>query len=117
MAQSPITTHVLDTMRGKPAGGVPVVLEQKSGAEWKQLAKSMTDTNGRAADLLAEDFQLHPGTFRLTFDTLAYFATSGQPTFYPYVQIVFEIHPETSGQHFHVPLLLSPYGYSTYRGS
>ena len=114
--KSPITTHVLDTMRGKTAIGVPVVLEMRThSGEWKEMSKRMTNAEGRADDLLPQDHQLHPGFYRLTFDTATYYAVSGQPTFYPYVQIVFEVHDVA--QHFHVPLLLSPFGYSTYRGS
>lgn len=116
--KSPITTHVLDTALGKPAAGVRVVLQMwqsGSGTDLKQLAEGVTDKDGRIVDLLPADSRVTPGIYRLTFDTKAYFEKKKQATFFPCVQIAFEIR--YSDQHYHVPLLLSPYGYSTYRGS
>lgn len=114
--KSPITTHVLDTMMGKPAAGISVRLEiQNSLGEWKQLASGATSSDGRIADLLSEGSALQLGTYRLTFDTAQYFRSSGIKGFYPYVHVVFEVHDAAA--HYHVPLLLSPFGYSTYRGS
>lgn len=114
--KSPITSHVLDMMRGKPATGVPAVLEMRNpNGEWTKIGGGMTDAEGRIGNLLPDDHRLRTGSYRLTFDTATYYAVSGQPTFYPYVQIVFEVHD--ANQHYHVPLLLSPFGYSTYRGS
>ena len=113
--KSPVTTHVLDTARGRPAAGVPVSLEAGAGADaWKELGRGATNADGRAADLLPGG-TLQPGRYRLTFDTAAYFKAEGLQGFYPYVQVVFEIRQ--AGEHYHVPLLLSPFGYSTYRGS
>jgi 5-hydroxyisourate hydrolase len=113
--KSPITTHVLDLMAGKPAAGIKVVLEaQKSGA-WTELASGSTDPDGRLTNLLREDFTISHGVYRLTFHTADYFKAKNSPTFYPLITIVFEI--TDSSQHYHVPLLLSPFGYSTYRGS
>lgn len=110
---SPITTHVLDTARGKPAAGIPVSLHLHSDGGWRELARGITNEDGRITDLLQE-WKLKAGRYRLTFDTGEYHAASGK-AFFPEVEIVFEI--EDPGQHYHVPLLLSPYGYSTYRGS
>ena len=109
-----ITTHVLDTATGRPAKGVPLVLELEEGGAFRELSRGETDDDGRCRTLLAEG-ALKPGTYRLTFDTKAYLSASGRKGFYPYAQIVFEV--EDAGVHHHVPLLLSPYGYSTYRGS
>ncbi|HEY3171549.1 MAG TPA: hydroxyisourate hydrolase [Thermoanaerobaculia bacterium] len=110
---SAITTHVLDTSRGRPAGGVPVTLEVRSADGWKTLGRGRTDPDGRASDLF--DGEIAAGMYRLTFDTASYFAACGVDGFYPIVQVVFEV--TDASQHHHVPLLLSPFGYSTYRGS
>jgi 5-hydroxyisourate hydrolase len=109
-----ITTHVLDTARGLPAQGVPIVLEHASGDGWELLASGATDADGRARDLVAEGTALAHGRYRLTFDTGAYFRGRGQAAFYPEVAVVFIV---AGDDHHHVPLLLSPFGYSTYRGS
>lgn len=111
--KSPITTHVLDTSIGKPAARVAVRLERvtENGPEF--LGSAATDADGRAASLL--DRPAAPGRYRISFDTAAYFAGREVECFFPEVSILFEI---TDGsQHHHVPLLLSPFGYSTYRGS
>ena len=111
---SPITTHVLDTSLGRPAAGVAAVLDRRApDGAWKVLGQGVTDADGRIRDLLQGP--LETGTFRLTFDTGAYFRAQGKTGFYPTVLIVFEI--VDASQHHHVPLLLSPFGYSTYRGS
>jgi len=111
---SAITTHVLDTSTGRPASGVPVTLERQAGSDWQIAGRGLTNQDGRLSDLLAGS-SLAAGTFRLTFDTAAYFRARKQPAFYPQVQVIFTV--EDAAQHYHVPLLLSPYGYSTYRGS
>lgn len=114
--KNPITTHVLDTSRGMPAEGISVSLEiQLLQNEWKKIGTGNTNSDGRVADLLSESHVLQKGIYRLTFETRKYFQTNLVMTFYPYVQIVFEINDTT--RHYHVPLLLNPYGYSTYRGS
>ena len=112
---STITTHVLDLATGRPAQGVATRLERReaSGA-WKHLADRTTDPNGRIKDLM-KDGDLTAATYRLTFETGAYFATQKTPTFLPEAAITFEVQDPT--QHHHIPLLLSPYGFSTYRGS
>ena len=111
---STISTHVLDTANGRPAVGVRVGLEQATADDWERLGTATTNADGRAADLL-EDGRLSTGVHRLTFDTGAWFAENGVAGFYPKVTVTFEI-PDAN-DHYHVPLLLSPYGYSTYRGS
>ena len=110
---SAVTTHVLDTTRGSPAPGVTVRLEAARAGTWTELGDGTTDADGRVRDLGPE--RLDPGTYRLTFDTGAYFQRLSTDTFYPEVQIAFSI--TAAGQHYHVPLLLSPFAYSTYRGS
>lgn len=109
---SAITTHVLDTARGRPAAGVAVRLERGP----KLLGRGATDEDGRLRDLLPDDAPpLERGTYRLVFETERYFAGQGIASFYPEVAVVFQVRdPE---QHYHVPLLLSPFGYSTYRGT
>lgn len=111
-----ITTHVLDTARGRPAGGVPVALEilEESGA-WTSLGKGATDGDGRLRTL-TDGFTMKAGTYRITFDTRTYFVAVGvREFFYPQASIDFVVVDPM--QHFHVPLLISPFGYSTYRGS
>jgi 5-hydroxyisourate hydrolase len=113
---SPLTTHVLDTTRGTPASGIAVTLEIQAGKDaWKSIAKGVTDSDGRVKTLLPDGSRLAAATYRLTFDTGAYFRATGTPSFYPYVSIVFETTGTTP--HLHVPVLLSPHGYTTYRGS
>lgn len=112
---SPITSHVLDTALGQPARGMNVRLEvlDDTGA-WNTLADRVTGDDGRVTDLLPAT-PLAPRTYRLVFATGAYFASSGRATFYPRVEVIFDV--TAVGEHFHVPLLVSPFGYSTYRGS
>ena len=112
---SPITTHVLDLALGAPASGLAVSLSMlEPDGSTRELARGTTNADGRVADLLTPG-SLQRGIYRLTFQTGAYFANSQRASFYPEVSIVFEIRAEA--EHYHVPLLLSPYGYSTYRGS
>lgn len=112
---SQITTHVLDISLGRPAANVPVLLELEiPGGDWKQLGQGVTEADGRSKNLLAPG-SLQAGTYRLTFDTRAYFAARKIDSLYPQVTIVFEVRH--AAEHYHIPLLLSPYGYSTYRGS
>ena len=116
-----ISTHVLDTSRGRPAAGVPVMLEQLgadgavgTGGAVRVVGRHVTDADGRVREL-ASGGTLGGGAYRLTFDTAAYFSALGAEAFYPSVAVTFVI--TDAGQHYHVPLLLSPFGYSTYRGS
>lgn len=113
---SGITTHVLDTSIGKPAREVPITLErQGEGEVWDRIGHGKTDADGRLKDLWPDGEPLQAGLYRMTFYTGAYFASRSADCFYPSVQVLFEIRD--AGQHYHVPLLLSPFGYSTYRGS
>ena len=112
---SAITTHVLDTARGRPAAGVPVTLEVEAAGGWILLGKGTTNADGRISDLLSDETVAEVGVYRLIFDTARYFASNNTEAFYPQVTVVFKI--ENTDTHYHVPLLLSPFGYSTYRGS
>jgi 5-hydroxyisourate hydrolase len=112
---SAITTHVLDTSKGRPGVGVAIVLEFLTDKGWREIGGGTTNADGRCPTLLPRDHVLEAGIYRLYFDTQAYFEGQKQKCFYPNVPVTFEI--EDTAQHYHVPLLLSPYGYSTYRGS
>ena len=111
---SQITSHILDTTKGKPAEGVLIILLQQHNSEWKEIGKSTTNSDGRATDLVEKDITLEAGIYKLKFETQPYYSKQSIKTFYPYVEIIFEI---TGPEHYHVPLLLNPFGYSTYRGS
>ena len=111
---SAITTHILDISQGRPAQGVNVVLEFQAD-EWEPLGTGVTDADGRLKTLLPAEVQLQPGKYRITFETSAYFAAHNIASFYPEICVTFFI--QDIAQHYHVPLLLSPFGYSTYRGS
>ena len=112
---SAITTHVLDTSIGKPAVGVRVALATTENGSWTPLGATATDSDGRAKDLLPPEHKLATGTYKLTFEAREYFRGRGVESFFPRVDVIFSV--QDSDQHFHVPLLLSPYSYSTYRGS
>ena len=114
MTVSQITTHVLDAQRGVPAAGVAVELSRREGEGWALVASGVTDADGRLKDLL-KDVPLSVGTYRITFDTYAYFSANKVEHFYPEVSIVFVV--ANAASHYHVPLLLSPFGISSYRGS
>jgi 5-hydroxyisourate hydrolase len=110
-----ITTHVLDIARGCPATGVTVILEMRRHSEWTPIGRGATGEDGRLMTLM-EGWPLSPGTYRLTFDIGAYHRDQGLPEpFFPEVKIVFIVHD--AGERVHVPLLVSPFGYSTYRGA
>ena len=110
-----ITTHVLDTSRGRPAAGISVVLEQHVGSQWRIVGRGETDADGRQRNLMPEGVELGAAVYRLVFDTRDYFEPQGVATFYPEIVIVFETIPGET--HYHVPLLLGPFGYTTYRGT
>jgi 5-hydroxyisourate hydrolase len=113
---STISTHILDTSRGRPATAVSVALEVLNAGEgWSRLAESETDADGRVSEFGVSETQLLPGTYRLVFAVSKYFESLQQQTFYPEVVVTFLI--EATTEHYHVPLLISPFGYSTYRGS
>src|SRR5262245_59671894 len=114
--KSPITTHVLDTAQGRPAVGVTVVLSRfQADGDWDRISTGTNNADGRLMDLLAPE-ALTAGRYRLTFGTGDYFRAQGTKAFFPVVNVEFEIADPPAG-HYHVPLLLSPFGYSTYRGS
>ncbi len=111
---SQITTHILDTSLGQPAEGVLIELQEPNGLHWKTLGQGHTNSDGRITGLLADDVILSPGHYRMLFHTGPYYQKLKTTSFYPEVSIVFEVFDDT---HYHVPLLLNPFGYSTYRGS
>ncbi len=117
---SQITTHILDTAQGKPASGVKVELYQGAASDqsenpWLLIGDGVTDADGRVSDLLARAAALPAGDYQLRFHIGDYYRAANTPCFYPRVEITFSIVGD--GQHYHVPLLLNPFGYSTYRGS
>lgn len=112
---SQITTHVLDTALGKPAAGIHIILHQRDARDWTQLACGISNNDGRVSGLLDDNIVLAAGDYRMHFATAAYFAEQQLEVFYPYVDVVFRLN--SSGDHYHIPLLLSPFAYSTYRGS
>lgn len=112
---SAITTHILDTSVGKPAANVKVRLDFLDHGEWVRVGGGTTDDDGRIKGLVNEDFTFAAGQYRIEFVVSDYFKNQNVESFYPYVKIVFLVKDPTS--HFHVPLLLNPFGYSTYRGS
>ena len=108
-----ISTHVLDTMRGTPAMGLEVTLSRREpDGDWKDVGEAVTDAEGRVRELTSDE--LDPGEYRLRFATRPYFERSGLSAFYPEVSVVFSL--DTAEGHVHVPLLLSPFGYTTYKG-
>ena len=111
---SQVTTHILDTTLGKPAKGVTIILYKEENDSWKEIARGVTNQDGRIADLLSIDVILSPGIYKLKFETKPYFERLSVSTFYPIIEIIFTI---ARAEHYHVPLLLNPFGYSTYRGS
>jgi 5-hydroxyisourate hydrolase len=112
-----LSTHVLDTAMGKPAAGLPIKLEKiTDDGSFTDIGEGTTNTDGRlASPLIPEGQQLEAVTYRITFDTGAYFRAQEKAPFYPLVQVVFTV--PAAEEHYHIPLLLSPFGYSTYRGS
>lgn len=130
---SAITTHVLDLARGRPAAGIAVfLLRKEEGKDWREVGRGTTDADGRARDLLPSGATVSAGTYQLRFDTLSYFkenppavspsspskkssSSSSLSPFFPEITITFVVTDPSA--HTHVPLLLSPFGYSTYRGS
>ncbi|KQN55023.1 hydroxyisourate hydrolase [Erwinia sp. Leaf53] len=109
-----LSVHVLNEQTGKPAAGVTVTLEQKQGSGWKSLARDVTDEQGRIKALMPDAVK-QTGTYRVVFATGDYFHAHQQESFFPEIPVVFTI--SSTQEHYHVPLLLSQYGYSTYRGS
>lgn len=112
----PLSSHILDTSSGQPAKGVPITFEMYNSTlnQWTEIQKKVTNEDGRASGFLSWQ-EFHPATYRLRFDVKHYFSNLNLDTFYPYAEVVFEIKDDK--RHYHIPLLLSPYGYTTYRGS
>jgi 5-hydroxyisourate hydrolase / 2-oxo-4-hydroxy-4-carboxy-5-ureidoimidazoline decarboxylase len=114
MPVSQLTTHVLDTSAGKPAKNIKATLLGLANKQWKIISLGRTNTDGRISDLLPAGKFLDPGEYKIIFDTASYFESLGLYSFYPRVEIAFIV---ADREHYHVPLLLNPFGYSTYRGS
>ncbi len=114
MSRSPITTHVLDTAIGQPASGIKIALYMQVQSGWQLLASGITNQDGRITDWLNPKTQLDKATYKLSFDLAEYWQKQNQTIFYPSADICFNLIDEG---HYHIPLLLSPFGYSTYRGS
>jgi 5-hydroxyisourate hydrolase len=112
---SQITTHILDIALGVPAQNVPISLCVQEGEVWRDIGSGLTNEEGRITSLCRAGEILPAGTYRMHFDTAVYFESRAQAAFYPWVDVVFNIGGD--GQHYHIPLLLSPFGHSTYRGS
>lgn len=113
---SAITTHVLDTALGRPAAGIAAVLVRRAtNGQWTEVGRGHTDGDGRLKTLYPGSEPPQPGVYRLTFDTQRYFESLGVKAFYPEVVVVFETQAGES--HYHVPLLLGPFGFTTYRGT
>lgn len=114
-AKYQLSSHILDITSGKPAPNVVITLYKKDqDNKWIQVDEKRTDRNGRVGDFLPQKNTSNSGQYKLVFQTGQYFKALGQKTFYPYLEVVFEI---TDNQHYHVPITVSPFGYSTYRGS
>ena len=110
-----ISTHILDTTIGRPATGVSVTLSRMSDGAWHSIATTVTDSDGRCKDLLPPTEPSKSGTYRIHFETSPYYAQHYEQGLYPYIDIVFDVR--NSEQHYHIPLLLTANGYTTYRGS
>lgn len=112
--KSPLTTHVLETATGRPAAELHITLERQAGEDFEHVTHCLTNADGRVAGLITPE-AFTEGVYRITFETGRWYAKRGERTFYPTAAIVFEVFD--ASEHHHVPLLLSPFGYSTYRGS
>ncbi|WP_304344851.1 hydroxyisourate hydrolase [Chryseobacterium koreense] len=110
-----LSSHILDITLGKPAAGVKITLSKKDQNDnWIKIEEKNTDDNGRIKDFLRQDGKNNRGIYKLTFHTSPYFKSMGQKSFYPFIEVVFEL---VDNEHYHVPITLSPFGYSTYRGN
>jgi 5-hydroxyisourate hydrolase len=114
-ADNPLSVHILDLQSGQPTAGVAVTLEQRDGPAWRALGSAVTDAQGRVRALYPADKPFTAGAYRIVFKTGEHYARLRQPTFFEQVPIEFKVMD--TAQHYHIPLLLSPYGYSTYRGN
>ena len=114
-AQNPLSVHVLNLQDGLPSSEVKVSLEEQKNGKWVQLSQATTNEQGRIPALYPEGKKLEKGMYKVTFKTGDWFKAHKQKTFFPEVPVIFEV--DGSVEHYHIPLLLSPYGYSTYRGN
>ncbi|AJZ91773.1 hydroxyisourate hydrolase [Klebsiella michiganensis] len=114
-AKNPLSVHVLNQQTGTPSEGVKVTLDKQDGEKWVRLGEGLTNTDGRISALYPAGKDIEPGNYKVTFETGEYYKAHKQDSFFVDVPVV--IHVSKSGEHYHVPLLLSPFGYSTYRGS
>lgn len=114
-ATNPLSVHVLNLQDGLPSAGVNVTLEKQSGKSWNMLNHATTNEQGRVTGLYPEGQALEKGTYRVTFKTGKWFAAHNTSSFFPEVPVIFEV--DGTVPHYHIPLLLSPYGFSTYRGN
>ena len=114
LRNSQLTTHVLDTSTGKPAEALTIRLQERNRNNWQTIAQGVTNADGRVTELLPPERVLSAGEYKLVFETASYFKTNRITSFYPLVEVQFSVRDD---QHYHVPLLLNPFGYSTYRGS
>jgi len=111
-----LSSHILDISKGMPASGVPIRLEKMDTNKktWSVIEEKVTDANGRITDFLSSDRSNNVGIYKLTYLTADYFKRQNIESFYPFIEVVFEIK---DSKHYHVPITLSAYGYSTYRGN
>jgi len=114
-AKNPLSVHVLNLQTGQPTAGIEVELDQKLQDNWVKLASGVTDNNGRISALFPQDKTASTGSYRVVFKTGDFYKKTNQKTFFPEIPVEFNM--EASGEHYHIPLLLSPFGYSTYRGN
>ncbi|MEG1053944.1 MAG: hydroxyisourate hydrolase [Janthinobacterium sp.] len=114
-AANPLSVHILDLQSGQPTAGVTVTLEQKQGTDWKQLSSAVTNAQGRIAAMYPAGTPMQAGDYRIVFQTGEHYARLKQETFFPEIPVQF--HVGKTDQHYHIPLLLSPFGFSTYRGN
>ena len=114
-AGNPLSVHVLNLENGLPSPGVNVTLEKHVGQNWQPLAQGVTNEQGRNGELFPDKQAMEAGQYRVVFKTGDYFKKAGRDTFFPEIPVIFEV--KNADQHYHIPLLLSPYGFSTYRGS
>ena len=114
-ADNPLSVHILDLQSGQPTAGVNVTLEARDGQQWRTLGQATTDAQGRVRALYPEGKQMTAGAYRIVFKTGEHYARLRQPTFFDQIPVEFKV--DNTAQHYHIPLLLSPYGYSTYRGN
>lgn len=113
--QFQLSSHILDISKGSPAAGVKIALmKQEANGNWKAIDEKFTDANGRIKDFLPQKGSQHRGIYKLVFFTKPYFEKQNIKSFFPFVEVVFELNDD---EHYHIPITLSPYGYSTYRGS